>query len=253
MVMKQAAAYGHRVETAAGGALTRVARVNQAGRDLVVGDVHGCFRTLERALSELDFDSTVDRLFGVGDLVNRGPHSDEALTWLEHRFHAVTLGNHERPVRDWFRAKVLGSRERASGWLRQVPRGDYRRWLRALDDMPLALTIETVHGSVGVVHAQVPDPDWGRTLEMLSTGESEIADIALLGSEAAEHEARARSRPVGGVRLLVHGHWSVPEVEPMLNRWNIDTGAGFEPLNRLSVLDVNGPELRSWTFEVIDF
>ena len=66
---------------------TRVVSTNQSGRDLVVGDVHGCFRTLERALSELDFIPSRDRLFGVGDLVNRGPHSENALLWIEERFH----------------------------------------------------------------------------------------------------------------------------------------------------------------------
>ena len=59
---------------------------NANGRDFVVGDVHGCFRTLERALTELKFDPACDRLFGVGDLVNRGPNSNEAVDWLEQRF-----------------------------------------------------------------------------------------------------------------------------------------------------------------------
>ena len=31
---------------------TRTVRANPRGRDLVVGDVHGCFRTLGRALAE---------------------------------------------------------------------------------------------------------------------------------------------------------------------------------------------------------
>ena len=51
--------------------------LNESGRDFVVGDVHGCFRTLEHALGALTFDPNLDRLFGVGDLVNRGPHSAE--------------------------------------------------------------------------------------------------------------------------------------------------------------------------------
>ena len=45
------------------------------------------------------------RLFGVGDLVNRGPHSEEALGWLEQRFETVVLGNHNRSVLSWFKAK----------------------------------------------------------------------------------------------------------------------------------------------------
>ena len=75
---------------------------NLRGRDFVVGDVHGCFRTLERALAELDFDPGRDRLFGVGDLVNRGSHSVAALEWREQRFKAVALGNHDRAVLRWF-------------------------------------------------------------------------------------------------------------------------------------------------------
>ena len=69
---------------------------NTRGRDLVVGDVHGCFRTLERALAFVEFDPRRDRLFGVGDLVARGPHSHEAAHWIENRFTAVAMANHDR-------------------------------------------------------------------------------------------------------------------------------------------------------------
>ena len=47
--------------------------VNTGGRDLVVGDVHGSFRTLAFALDVVGFDAGCDRLFGVGDLVTRLP------------------------------------------------------------------------------------------------------------------------------------------------------------------------------------
>ena len=207
---------------------------------------------LDRTLSELRFDSRRDRLFGVGDLVNRGPHSEDALSWLEDRFHVVTLGNHERPIRDWFRAKVLGSRERAQGWLRKVNRADYERWYAALANIPLAVTIETTYGAVGVIHAQVPDPNLDRTLDMLSTGSRGVADIAVLGFETEDEEALARARPVEGLRALVHGHSPVKEVETTLNRWDIDTGAGHPALNRLTLIVVNEPELRTWTFDVCD-
>ena len=60
-------------------ARTRTVGGKQAGRDLVVGDVHGRFCTLDPALQEIKFDPGRDRLFGVEDLVNRGPHSDDAI------------------------------------------------------------------------------------------------------------------------------------------------------------------------------
>ena len=119
--------------------------------------------------------------------------------------------------------------------------------------MALALTIETSHGPVGLIHAQLPDPDWDRALELLATGSQGISDIALLGFRTEEEEARARAQPVEGLRALVHGHWPVWEVETTLNRWNIDTGAGLEHLNRLSLLEVNGSALRSWTFDVDEY
>ena len=62
------------------------------------------------------------------------------------------------------------------------------------------------------------------------------------------------SRPtVEGLCALVHGHWPVEEVVPTVNRWNIDTGAGFARLNRLIFLEVNSQVLRSWTFDADEF
>src|ERR1700722_16866212 len=68
---------------------------NANGRDFVVGDLHGCMDALRYLLRVITFDPTRDRLFSVGDLVDRGEHSEQALALLDKPwFHAV-LGNHE--------------------------------------------------------------------------------------------------------------------------------------------------------------
>ncbi|MDE2979234.1 MAG: symmetrical bis(5'-nucleosyl)-tetraphosphatase [Acidobacteriota bacterium] len=66
-----------------------------------IGDVHGCFRTLRALLGRMDLDVRTDRLWMVGDLVNRGPRSLKALRWaramdaeMGERFQIV-LGNHD--------------------------------------------------------------------------------------------------------------------------------------------------------------
>ena len=232
---------------------TRAIGPNRIGRDFVAGDVHGCFRTLERALRDLDFDASRDRLFGVGDLVDRGPHSHEALVWLESRFEAVAMGNHERPLLYWFDPHRRPSPVHRPEWLRRVPRTQHRRWRAALARMPLAVTIKTAYGAVGLVHADVPHADWAVATAMLEAGAPDDVDIALLGADASEDEVRRhRSRPVKGLRALVHGHFVVDEVERLANRWNIDTGASFPGRDRLTLLQINSPRIHPRTFDVDD-
>ena len=224
---------------------------NPRGRDFVVGDVHGCFRTLARALEALQFDTAHDRLFGVGDLVNRGPHSMEAVDWLEGRFTAVTLGNHDRAALSWFEGRLRGSRAADDDWKDALDPREYRRWHAALSQMPLALTVETPYGPVGVIHAEAPDPDWSQTLARLEAGSETDIDDALLGfEEYTPAIRRMKSRPVEGLRALVSGHFVVEEVEVAANRWNLDTGAGFKNRNRLSLLEINARELKPLTFGV---
>ena len=63
----------------------------------VVGDVQGCFSTFQRLLDRLEIRPGDDRMWLVGDLVNRGPDSLGMLRWAyRHRDSLVcVLGNHD--------------------------------------------------------------------------------------------------------------------------------------------------------------
>jgi len=101
-----------------------------------IGDVHGCFATLEALLARIRFDPARDRLWLVGDLVNRGPRSLEVLRWARDLGEGavVVLGNHdlhllaraagvERARRGDTLDEVLGApdAEDLLGWLRSRP------------------------------------------------------------------------------------------------------------------------------------
>ena len=119
--------------------------------------------------------------------------------------------------------------------------------------MPLALTIDTPHGPVGVVHAEPPDLDWTRATALLEAGADSDIDNALLGfEESTPNLDRTRKQPVEGLRALVSGHFVVEAVQTTANRWNLDTGAGFADSNRLSLLEINAPELQAFTFDVAE-
>lgn len=101
-----------------------------------IGDIQGCFRELMQLLDNLGFSESRDRLWLVGDLVNRGPDSlpvlrfvkglgDRAVTVLgNHDLHLVMLAEgYGRANAEDTLDEVLAApdREELIAWLRTQP------------------------------------------------------------------------------------------------------------------------------------
>jgi bis(5'-nucleosyl)-tetraphosphatase (symmetrical) len=97
-----------------------------------IGDVQGCFLTLTRLLERFRFDSRADRIWLVGDLVNRGPRSLDVLRWaisLGDRVTAV-LGNHDlHLLAVAVGARMQRPRDTLSAVLEAPDREDLLGWL----------------------------------------------------------------------------------------------------------------------------
>lgn len=62
-----------------------------------IGDIQGCYHAFQALLTRIQFDPKVDKLWLVGDLINRGSGSLEVLRWC-YAYQAslqVVLGNHD--------------------------------------------------------------------------------------------------------------------------------------------------------------
>lgn len=62
-----------------------------------VGDIQGCFTSFTHLLEQIGFSASRDRLWLVGDLINRGPDSLAMLRWARQHDTVlqVVLGNHD--------------------------------------------------------------------------------------------------------------------------------------------------------------
>ena len=65
--------------------------------DYAIGDVQGCFNTLNALLKKINFNLDRDRLYFLGDVVNRGPQSLETLRFIYSNKDNIdmVLGNHD--------------------------------------------------------------------------------------------------------------------------------------------------------------
>jgi bis(5'-nucleosyl)-tetraphosphatase (symmetrical) len=162
----------------------------------LLGDLQGCCDALDRMLAEIGFSPSRDRLYALGDLVNRGPASLQTLRRLRDMGDAATclLGNHDlhllavahgirKPHKgdtvaevldapdasawlDWLRHRRLAVHE--LGWL-MVHAGVAPQWSLATT-LSLAAEVEghlrgpDLHGFLQTMYGNQPDM-WADTLQ----------------------------------------------------------------------------------------
>ncbi|WP_250458416.1 metallophosphoesterase [Microbulbifer litoralis] len=164
--------------------LLRVGR-NTSGRDLVVGDVHGHLSQLRRQLDTLDFDPAADRLFFVGDIVDRGPDGEALLAMVDQRTCFSVLGNHEAMMIAGYEDASAAELHRANGgdWFYRLPEARRRQCVTVARRWPWAIEVETGNGCTGLVHANVPDSNWNEVVRLLQAMDRRWRD----GAPLTEH------------------------------------------------------------------
>lgn len=229
---------------------------NTRGRDFVVGDIHGWLEPFKAELEAVGFDPAVDRVFSVGDLIDRGPDSEQCLRLVrEPWFHAVR-GNHEQILFDWLadpRSIDVSAWMSYGGraWLGSGPEHFFtlnprvRRLGENLSHvMPWVIELELADGRrLAISHSSIPVDDW-LDLKLRLHNDNGLRE-ALIWDRPIKSADFARQ--VEGIDLTVHGHVILPQPTRRGNGVYLDTGAALIgqqaptagiPHPRISVIEV---------------
>lgn len=203
---------------------------NTRGRDLVVGDVHGHLAQLQRQLDQLRFDPHSDRLFFLGDIVDRGPDSEALLEMVDQRSCFSVLGNHEAMMIAGYETPGSAGLHRANGgdWFYQLSDERQRRCVTAARSWPWAIEVDTGRGRAGLLHADVPNSSWavvGAQLEAMDR-------YWQAGAPLSEHTVAFAARNILWNRsLILHFYGRVLESDgnrQQLERFLEDRNIGQE-------------------------
>lgn len=215
--------------------------VNASGRDFAVGDIHGAFDALKRALDHISFNSCADRLFSVGDLVNRGNQSPEVTSWLDYPwFHAI-CGNHELITM----RRVLGVptiapdvTDFSQPWLDALLPDERLRIAARFAVLPVVMEVDTKAGPVGIVHADCPCDDW-EAMRTLNWGERDDHDpVVNTCLWSIERYQRRYTGIVRNIRAVIHGHLTLSVAEKLGNVHYIDTGGWLPQSGRFTFMNL---------------
>lgn len=200
---------------------------NTKGSDYVVGDIHGCFNKLEETLYDLGFNEITDRLFSVGDLIDRGTQSEKSLEWLRKPFFHAVRGNHEQMsidvVEGWYdrRNHIINGGK----WFLELTREDQIRFADAFKKLPIVIEVETPNGLVGIVHAECPVKHWNDLQVALTSHNSEAFAMQCMWSR--DRVKSGNTEAVEGIHKVIVGHTPVKQPIILGNVHYIDTGAVF--------------------------
>ena len=230
--------------------MSRVQRFerNAKGRDFVVGDIHGCFDALRRLMDAIRFDEATDRLFSVGDLVDRGSQSEESIDWIAKPwFHAVR-GTHEQMAIGVAAGKhdMANYLQNGGGWFLSMTDDRQKLFAEAFDSLPYAIEIDAEHGTIGIVHAECGGVSWDEFCDALDNPASKtklrnVTETALWSRTKITY---ADNSEVDGVAYLIVGHTPLDRPQRLGNVIYIDTGCVFGKF--LTALELRYPMTFHW-------
>ena len=194
---------------------------NIKGRDFVVGDIHGHYDLLKTELKTVGFDKQKDRLFSVGDIIDRGPKSEECLTLLDQPWFFMVLGNHEEMMMEAIlQGKGYNWSVEYGEWADKLSHQEREEWALRLSELPISMTVEHENFSYGICHAETDGVDWSNTRDDPDSKASMVWGRRIL-------RGQSNAMAINGIDITIHGHTPLEFPQWVKNRYFMDTGAWY--------------------------
>lgn len=224
---------------------------NDIGRDFILSDLHGCYEDLINKLTEVNFDYKKDRVFSVGDLCDRGPHSGKCLQLVYEDWFIPVFGNHEwlwaRAHDEFYKLGLFGVGPlvgRFADYQIFISNGgeiidpsdnftmkDLKELVKTIISLPRAIELETKSGGrVGIIHAELPFSDWEQLYDanefnFLDDNWQDWEEHILWGRSMCMYKPDEKTDyTIKNIDRVYAGHTIVPEVKTVANRVYIETG-----------------------------
>lgn len=209
-------------------------KANQNGIDYVLGDIHGRFDLVKKSLQQVNFNHKTDRLFCVGDLIDRGPYSHNVIDFLKKPYVYAIRGNHEDMLLEFYEQYPNATDEtffyfgeqNGMTWFLEQSLEQRTIILEELKKLPLVIEVESERGLIGLVHADIPqNMSWQDFKTAILDDNSKVIETALWGRSRLNYNIE---QDIEGLGRLYVGHTVQNNIKKLANVVALDTGAVFD-------------------------
>ena len=229
--------------------------LNNMGTDYFVGDIHGDFEHLEQALQSMGFDESKDRLISVGDLVDRGAHSEHAIEWLTRPYFHAVRGNHEQMYLYWWNLRHRPVEQKqfeediyfnnGGQWVSNVSLRVHEQLAQSFEQLSYMLVVPSKQGElIAAVHAGLPDGcSWPQLTREPLTSET-LGEMLWSRNRLLHHWGERKAEPVWddgvipGLHAVVCGHMMVTQPTWVGRFYYIETG-GWRTGGKFSIVPLS--------------
>ncbi|WP_281284870.1 metallophosphoesterase [Litorilituus lipolyticus] len=197
--------------------------------------MHGNLDCLNQVLKNESFDFNNDRLFALGDIIDRGSQSEYCFALLNEPWFFSVLGNHEAMFLEQYKANNFSYLNKNIGnlWIEkwQNKKSQLEQWAHDINNnMPLTITLDYDGFTTGLVHAKAP--------QIWPTQQGNKVPIEQCNEQLWDREDFYKLNHLSayqGTDLILMGHNPVKKITLRGNRIWLDTNHGAGNLSIVNV------------------